>query len=251
MNIAYDTARRSASRRAALVFGGARGIGAAVVRRLASDGFAVAFTCVSRPDKAEQLVQSIAEAGGEALAIQADSADAAAIGTAVERAVARFGPLDAVVVNAGLLRLNPIDKVGLDELDLMLKVNVRGVYLSVQAALAELRDGGRVITIGSNVAVSTGHAGSSVYQLTKAAVASLVKGVALDVAPRRITVNNVQPGPIATDMTAGMLDGLTTMIPLRRVGQPEEVAGLVSYLASEQAGYVTGASFTIDGGMTL
>lgn len=246
-----STDTRAAERKAALVFGGSRGIGAAAVSRLVDDGFSVAFTYVSRPDKAAALTEAIASRGGETLAIQADSADPAAVRRAVHEAVERFGMLSVVVVNAGLLRLNTIDKVGLDELDLMLDVNVKGVYLAVQAAVAQMHDGGRVITIGSNVAISTGIAGGSVYQLTKGAVAALVKGVALDLAARRITVNNVQPGPIETDMSAGHVDMLSAMSPLRRVGRPEEVAGLVSYLAREEASYVTGASLTIDGGLTL
>jgi len=241
----------STPRKVALVFGGSRGIGAAVVARLADDGYAVAFTYVSRADKAKELTDAIASRGGEALAIAADSADAAAIRRATGEAVERFGPLRVVVVNAGLLRLNPIDKVSVDELDRMLDVNVRGVYLAVQASVSEMLDGGRVITIGSNVAISTGISGGSVYQLTKGAVAAMVKGVALDLAPRRITVNNVQPGPIETDMTAGMGEMLSGMSPLRRVGRPEEVAGLVSYLAGDEAGYITGTSLTIDGGLTL
>jgi 3-oxoacyl-[acyl-carrier protein] reductase len=118
-------------------------------------------------------------------------------------------------------------------------------------AQVEMRDGGRVITIGSNTAIRTGSQGSSVYAMTKAAVAALVKGIALDLAPRRITVNNIQPGPTETDMTAAMADRLREIVPLKRIGQPDEIAGLVSYLAREEAGYMTGASVTIDGGYVL
>ena len=241
----------TAGRKAALVFGGSRGIGAAAVSRLARDGFAVAFTYVSRPDKARDLVDAVAGEGGEAFAIEADSADPTAIRAAVETAVGRFGPISAVVVNAGILRRGTIDTVSLDDLDLMLSINVRGVYLAVQATVPHLQDGGRVITIGSNVAIRTGHQGASVYQMTKGAVAAMVKGVALDLAPRRITVNNVQPGPTETDMNAGAIEALSGMTPLHRVGQPEEIAGLIAYLASEESGYMTGASLTIDGGFTL
>ncbi|WP_208508170.1 SDR family oxidoreductase [Variovorax paradoxus] len=235
----------------ALVFGGARGIGAAAVQRLAADGHAVAFTYVSRPDKASELVATVEAGGAQALAIEADSADPAAIRHAVAQAVERFGSIDVLVVNAGLLRMGTIDTVSLEDLDRMLDVNVRGVYLAIQAALPHLRDGARVVTIGSNVAIRTGLAGASVYQLTKTAVAGLVKGVALDLAPRGITVNNVQPGPTDTDMNAGAIDTLAGMSPLKRVAQPREIAGLIAYLASDEARYVTGASFTIDGGLTL
>jgi 3-oxoacyl-[acyl-carrier protein] reductase len=138
-----------------------------------------------------------------------------------------------------------------EDLDQMLNVNVRAVFLSIQATVPHLVDGARVITIGSNVAIRTGFQGSSVYQLTKTAVAGMVKGVALDLAPRGITVNNIQPGPTETDMTAGMTEMLAGMSPLKRVGKPQEIAGLISYLASEESGYMTGASLTIDGGLTL
>ncbi len=247
MNIAKGTN----GMKTALVFGGARGIGAAAVQRLAADGHAVAFTYVSRPDKASEVVATVESGGAQALAIEADSADPAAIRHAVARAVERFDSIDVLVVNAGLLRMGTIDTVSLEDLDRMLDVNVRGVYLAIQAALPHLRDGARVVTIGSNVAIRTGLAGASVYQLTKTAVAGLVKGVALDLAPRGITVNNVQPGPTDTDMNAGAIDALAGMSPLKRVAQPREIAGLIAYLASDEARYVTGASFTIDGGLTL
>jgi 3-oxoacyl-[acyl-carrier protein] reductase len=139
----------------------------------------------------------------------------------------------------------------LQELDLMLNVNVRGVFLAIQAAAAHLPEGGRVITIGSSTAVRSSYPGSSVYAMTKAAVAVMVKGIAVDLAPRGITVNNIQPGPTLTDMTAGYIDSITPAIPLKRVGDPDEIASLVAYLASGESGYMTGSSLTIDGGMTL
>ncbi len=133
----------------------------------------------------------------------------------------------------------------------MIDVNVRGVFLSIQAALPHIPDGGRVVTIGSCVALRTGMPGASVYQFTKSAVAGMVKGLALDLAPRRITINNVQPGPTDTDINAGAVEMLSERSPLRRVADPSEVAGFVSYLARAEAGFVTGASLTIDGGFTL
>ncbi len=239
------------NRRVAIIFGGARGIGAAVARRLAADGAKVALTYVSAPDKAAETVTAIEAAGGEGLAIHADSADPAAIRAAVAAAVDRFGRLDLVVVNAGIFRRGSVETFPLEDLDLMLNTNVRGVFLAIQAAAPHLSEGGRVITIGSNTAVRTSFPGSSVYSMTKAAVAVMVKGIAIDLAPRGITVNNVQPGPTETDMTAGVLDMLKPLIPVGRVGQPREIAGLVAYLASEESGYMTGASLTIDGGMSL
>ncbi|QRE76791.1 SDR family NAD(P)-dependent oxidoreductase [Methylobacterium aquaticum] len=239
------------ARKTALVFGGSRGIGAAIVSRLAEDGHAVAFTFASRADAAEALSEAVRARGGEAHALCADSADPAAIRDAVRAATENLGSLDVVVVNAGVMRLGTIDAVPLDDLDLMIDVNVRGVFLSIQAALPHIPDGGRVVTIGSCVALRTGMPGASVYQFTKSAVAGMVKGLALDLAPRRITINNVQPGPTDTDINAGAVEMLSERSPLRRVAAPSEVAGFVSYLARAEAGFVTGASLTIDGGFTL
>lgn len=235
----------------ALIFGGARGIGAAIAARLAREGYRIAVTWVSRPDRAEALVTSVQNAGGQALAIRADSADPAAIQSAVDTTLHQYGRLDIAVVNAGVLRLGKIEDFQLDDLDVTLAVNVRGVFLSVQAAVKRMTNGGRIITIGSNTAVRTGHAGSSVYAMSKAAVAAMVQNLALDLAPRRITINNIQPGPIATDMTAAMVEQITAQIPLQRIGQPEEIASLATWLASEESGYMTGASLTIDGGFVL
>ncbi|SFD60131.1 3-oxoacyl-[acyl-carrier protein] reductase [Pseudomonas citronellolis] len=235
----------------AIVFGGSRGIGAAAARQLAADGFSVALTYVSRPASAKALTDEIEAGGGRALAIQADSKDAAAIRNAVAAAVERFGAIDVAVVNAGVLRLARIDALGVEDLDLMLDVNIRGVILSIQAAVASMRDGGRVITIGSNSASGRTSVEGAVYAMTKAAVARLVQGLALDLAARRITVNNIQPGPTATDMTQSHLDALAELVPLGRVAQPMEIAGLVAYLASPAAAHMTGASLTLDGGYAL
>ena len=235
----------------ALVFGGSRGIGAAAVTKLADEGYSVAFTYASQADKANALVEAVVKGRGRACAIQADSADANALQNAVELTAERFGSIKVVVVNAGVLRIGTIDVVPIEDLDLSLNVNVRGVFLAIQATLPYLADGARVITIGSNVAIRTGFRGSSVYQMTKGAVAALVKGVALDLAPRKITVNNIQPGPTDTDINAGSIKALSDRSPLGRVAAPSEIAGLIAYLASDGASYITGASLTIDGGFTL
>lgn len=182
----------------------------------------------------------------QALALKADSANAAELQAAV-----RFGRIDIVVLNAGILHIADIAEFGIETLDRMLDVNVRGVYLAIKAALPHMPPGGRVITIGSNTAVRSGHPGSSVYAMTKGAVAVMVKGLAVDLAPRGITINNIQPGPIETDMTADMIELVKDWIPLKRVGQPSEIAGLAAYLAGPESGYMTGASLTIDGGMSL
>ncbi len=243
------------NRKVALVFGGSRGIGAAIVSRLAEDGYTVPFTYVSRQDAANDLVGKVRAAGGEAKAIHADSAKSEDINAAVATAIDRFGRLDVVVVNAGVARMGLVDAVPVEDLDLQLDVNVRGVFLAIQAAVPHLKEGGRIITIGSNVAIRTGFPGASVYQTTKAAVAGMVKGLALDLAPRGITINNVQPGPTRTDMISGMgneaTDMVLGMVPLKRMAEPEEIAGMVSYIARDEAGFVTGASLTIDGGFAL
>jgi len=238
-------------RGAAIVFGGSRGIGAAIARRLAREGHAVALTYVSRPDRAAEVVEKIRAEGGQAIALGADSADPVAITSAVSQTVAHFGELQVAVVNAGLYRGSPLADFPLEVLDQMLAVNVRGVFLAIQAAAARMVEGGRIVTIGSNTAVRGGVVGSSVYAMTKAAVATLVRELALDLAPRRITINNIQPGPIATDITEGMLEALASRNPLGRVGQPEEVAALVAHVAGPEAGYMTGASLTIDGGWVI
>jgi 3-oxoacyl-[acyl-carrier protein] reductase len=236
---------------AALVFGGSRGIGAAVARRLAREGYAVALTYVSRPDKAANVVEAIQADGGVAMAMQADSADANAIEQAVAQAVDAFGPLQVAVINAGLYRGSPLADFPHEMLDQLLAVNIRGVFLAIQAAAARMREGGRIVTIGSNTAVRGGVVGGSVYAMSKAAVAALVRELALDVAPRRITINNVQPGPVSTDITAGMLDALAQRSPLGRVAQPEEIAALVAHVVGPDASYMTGASLTIDGGWVI
>lgn len=238
-------------RKAAIVFGGSRGIGAAIARRLAADGADVAFTYVSAPERARQTAAAIEASGAKALAIHADSANADAIRQAVAQAVAEFGRLDVVVVNAGILKLGGVADVSVADLDQMLAVNVRGVFLAIQASAAHLARGGRIVTIGSNVAVRIGGQAVSVYAMTKAAVATMVKGIAIDLAPRGITINNVQPGPIQTDMTVNHLDAVVPLIPLQRAGSADEIASLVAWLAGAESGYMTGASLTADGGMTL
>jgi 3-oxoacyl-[acyl-carrier protein] reductase len=232
----------------ALVFGGSRGIGEAIVRRLARDGASVALTYVTSPERAAETVRAAEAEGVQALAILADSQDVDAVKGAVEQTLGRFGRLDIVVVNAGILMGGTIDAFSLADFDKMVAINVRGVFAALHFAAPRMEDGGRIITIGSNTAIRTGFAGSSVYSMTKAAVAALVRGVAIDLAPRRITVNNVQPGPTVTDMTAGLVDRVKPLIPLGRLAEPAEIGGLVAYLAGDEAGFVTGASVTIDGG---
>ena len=237
----------------ALVTGGARGIGAANVKRLVRDGAAVAFTYVSSPDKANALAAAINADGGKALAIQADSADAAAVQAAVTRTVEHFGQLDILVSSAGILQLAPVDQFPLEDFDRMWAVNVRATFIAVQEAVKHMKEGGRIVTIGSISGLRVGYPGAGVYSMTKAAIATLVRGLALDLAERGITVNNVQPGPIETDMNGpdkAHVPHVKASMPVKRLGQPEEVAGMVAYLTGAEASFITGSSFNIDGGFS-
>jgi 3-oxoacyl-[acyl-carrier protein] reductase len=237
----------------ALVTGGSRGIGAAIVRRLAADGASVAFTYSSAETQANALVAEIVAEGGRAAAILADSADPKAVRNAVEATVAGFGGLDILVNNAGILTLGRVEAIDLDLLDRTYAINVRAPFVATQAAAEHLGDGGRVIMIGSMVGDVAGGPGISVYALSKAAIAAMTRGLAQDLGPRGITVNNVQPGPTNTDMNPAdgpAADGLRARIPVGRLGKPEEIANLVAFLAGPQSGYVNGASLTVDGGFT-
>jgi 3-oxoacyl-[acyl-carrier protein] reductase len=220
------------------------------VRRLATDGAAVAFTYAASDEKAAALVAEIEAGGGEALAIKADSADPKALQRAVTETVNRFGHLDILVNNAGILLRGPIDAFSLDEFDRMLAVNVRAVFVGAQAAVAYMGEGGRIITIGSVTGDRSGFPGASVYSMTKAAVAALTRGMARDLGPRGITVNTMQPGPTETDMNPddNIRALLRPMLALGRIGKDSEIASLIAYLASPEASFVTGAALAIDGG---
>ena len=232
----------------ALVTGGSRGIGAGIVRRLAVDGAGVAFTYATSGAKAQELVREVEASGGNAIAFKADSGSAEELQNVVNQTVSKLGSLDIFVSNAGILKIALLDQFTLEDFDQMLAVNVRAAFVGIQAAARDMKDGGRIITIGSNTAIRTAFPGASVYTMTKSALTGLVRGAAIDLAPRSITVNNVQPGPTATDMNSDRVDLIKPLIPLKRMGDVSEIAGLVAYLASEEAGFITGASLTIDGG---
>jgi len=242
------TQAKSFKGKVALVTGGSRGIGAGIVRRLASDGASVAFTYSNSEEKALQLVREIESLGGKALALKADSAYAEELQSAVIKATESLGPLDIFVSNAGILIRGTIDTYSLEDFDRMVAINIRAAFIGIQAAARKMKDGGRIIVIGSNTAIRTAFPGGSIYSMTKAALTGLVRGAAIDLAPRAITVNNVQPGPTATDMTSALAEMVKPLIPLKRMGDISEIASFVSYLASEEAGFITGASLTIDGG---
>ncbi|MBV4488191.1 3-oxoacyl-ACP reductase FabG [Pseudomonas sp. SWRI153] len=239
------------SGKVALIQGGSRGIGAAIVKRLAAEGAAVAFTYVSSAAKAEELQNSITGNGGKALAIKADSADAAAIRQAVSATVEAFGRLDILVNNAGVLAIAPLEEFKLEDFDQTLAINVRSVFIASQEAAKHMGEGSRIINIGSTNADRMPFGGGSVYAMSKSALVGLTKGLARDLGPRGITINNVQPGPVDTDMNPADSDFAESLIPLMAVGRygtADEIASFVAYLAGPEAGYITGASLTIDGG---
>ncbi|KUL50941.1 MULTISPECIES: SDR family oxidoreductase [unclassified Streptomyces] len=237
--------------RTALVTGGSRGMGAAIALRLAQEGADVAITYVQNESAADEVVAKIRAMGQRALAIRADAADAGDAAGAVDRAADDLGGLDILVNNAGIGVLGPIGDLTLADLDRVLAVNVRGVFLASQTAAARLRDGGRIITVGSCMAQRVPGPGGTLYATSKAALVGLNKALARELGGRRITANLVQPGPIDTDMNpAGgpFAEGQSAMTALGRFGSADEVASLVGYLAGDDAAYVTGTELSVDGG---
>ena len=239
------------SGKVALVTGASRGMGDAIAQRLADDGATLAITYSASPERAQEVVKAIEAAGGKALAIQADAADATAVRAAVNQTVATFGGIDILVNNAGIATMGPITEFSLEAFDKIMAINVRGLFVATQEAARHMRNGGRIIQIGSVNSDMMPFAGGSVYALTKGAVASFTRGLARDLGARGITVNNVQPGPVDTDMNPAngpFADTLRGHMAIGRYGRPEEIAGFVSYLAGPEAGYITGASLLADGG---
>jgi 3-oxoacyl-[acyl-carrier protein] reductase len=244
---------RSLKNKRALVTGASRGIGAAIVKRLAEEGASVALTYSSSPDKAEEVVKAAEALGVKAVALQADSADANALSGAVDGAAKALGGLDILVNNAGTLTMGPIDDFKLADFDRMIAVNVRAVFVATQAALRHLKEGGRIINIGSTNAERMPFKGGSVYAMTKSALQGLVQGIARDLGPRGITINNVQPGPVNTDLNPAsgpFAETMKKLTAIPRYADPGEIAGFVAYLASAEAGYITGANLMIDGGFS-
>jgi 3-oxoacyl-[acyl-carrier protein] reductase len=234
-----------------LVTGASRGIGAAIAKRLAAEGANVAITYAKDANAAENVVKAIKSSGRKALAVQADAADSNAVKSAVEQAVKTFGRIDVLVNNAGTAIAKPFVDTTLEEMDRLIDINVRGVLVATHAALKHMPDGGRIISIGSCVGERIMTPGLTAYAATKGAVKMFTQGLAREVGRRGITVNNVQPGPIDTDLNPASGDWAVPQLAntaLNRYGQVDEVAALVAFVASPEAGYITGANLTVDGG---
>ena len=235
----------------ALVTGGSRGIGAAIAKRLAADGAGVAVTYSKGADAAASVVKEIERGGGKAIAIQADAADADAVRNAVDRTVSFFGQLDVLVNNAGTAIPKPFEEATLEEMDRVIGINIRGVLVATQAALKHLKTGGRIIMIGSCLGERVMMPGMAPYSATKGAVKMFTQGLARELGALGITVNNVQPGPIDTDLNPASGEwaaGQKAAVPLDRYGHADEVAALVAFVAGPESSYINGANLTVDGG---
>jgi 3-oxoacyl-[acyl-carrier protein] reductase len=236
------------------ITGGSRGIGAGIAKRMAAEGADVVITYVNAAGQAQQVTDEIKKTGQQALAIQVDNASPDAITAAIEKAMAVFGRIDILVNNAGIYIGKPLAEYTLQDIDSTMAVNVRAVFLASQKAAQYMQSGGRIIIIGSNMAERVAFPTGTLYAMSKSALIGLTKGLARDLGPQGITVNLVQPGPIDTDMNpanAPHADMLRSAMAIPQYGKPEDIAELVTYLASAASGFMTGAALTIDGGFSI
>ncbi len=237
----------------ALVTGGGRGIGAAIARRLASEGAHVTITYVGSPAEADKIVKEIHSAGGQARALEADARIVGASAAAVTEVVANQGGLDILVCNAGINITKPISDLTDEDYAAVFDINVRANFEIIRAASRVMTPGGRIIAITATIANDYFAPGLALYGASKAAVNGLVQGWARDLGPKGITVNAIVPGPIDTDMNpdhSWLARRLKKRVPLGRYGKPDDIASMTSYLASAEAGFITGARMIVDGGMT-
>jgi len=243
--------KRKLEGKIALITGGSRGIGAAIAKRLATDGANVAITYSKGADAAAAVVKEIERDGGKAIAIQADAIDAEAAKAAVEKTVVTFGKLDVLVNNAGTAIPKTFEETTLEEMDRVLDINVRGVFIATQAALKHMKRGGRIIMIGSSVGERVLVPGLVPYAATKGAVKIFTQGLSREVGSRGITVNNVQPGPIDTELNPATSEWAVPQkaaTALNRYGRVDEIAAMVAFVAGPESSYITGANLTVDGG---
>lgn len=237
--------------KSALVTGGSRGIGAAIARQLGEQGADVAITYLRSAEQARQVADRIESAGSRSLLIQADHESAQASAEAVKQTERQFGGLDILVHNAGIFAYGPIESHSLEEIDRILAIHVRSVFVATQTAVQAMRNGGRIIFIGSSLAERVPGSGLSLYSMTKSALIGLTKGLARDLGPRGITVNVVQPGSTDTDMNPADGPGADeerAFTALLKYGAAEDIASAVVYLAGDSGRHVTGTSLIVDGG---
>ncbi len=235
----------------AFVTGGSRGIGAAIARRLVAEGASVAITYAKDGNAASAVIKAIEGDGGRAVAIQANATDTEAVKAAIERTVGTFGALDVLVNNAGTAIPKTFEETTLEEMDRMIDINLRGTLIATHAALKHMNQGGRIIMIGSCVGERVLTPGLVAYSATKGAIKMFTQGLSREVGRRGITVNNVQPGPIDTDLNPAVGEWATPQkatTALDRYGNVDEVAALVAFIAGPESSYITGASLTVDGG---
>lgn len=236
----------------ALVTGGSRGIGAAIAKRLAADGARVAITYAKDAAAAAGVVKAIEREGGRAVAIQAPATDAKAVQGAIEQTVSTFGRLDVLVNNAGTAIPKTFEETTLEEMDRVIDINFRGAMIATQAALKHMRSGGRIIMIGSAVGERVAAPGLVAYAGTKGAVKMFAQALSRELGSRGITVNNVQPGPIDTDLNPAEAEWAVPQkaaTALDRYGHVDEIAAMVAFVAGPESSYITGANLTVDGGM--
>jgi 3-oxoacyl-[acyl-carrier protein] reductase len=235
----------------ALVTGGSRGIGAAIAKRLAADGAAVAITYTKGADAAASVIEAIKRSGGKAIALQADATATDQVRAAMDKTVAALGKLDVFVNSAGTAIPKKFEETTTEEFDRMIDLNLRGAFVATQAALKHMNDGGRIILIGSCVGERMMTPGLVAYAVTKGAIKMFAQGLAREVGDRGITVNNIQPGPIDTELNPAAGDWAApqkAVTALNRYGSVDDVAALAAFVAGPEASYITGASLTVDGG---
>src|SRR6202521_1630037 len=246
--VTRSSAMNKLTNKVALVTGGSRGIGAAIAKRLAADGASVAFTYAKDSSAASAVVKAIELGGGKAVAIQADAANVEAVKAAVEKTVATFGQLDVLVNNAGTAIPKTFEETTLEEMDRVIDINVRGTLATTQAALKHMKSGGRIISIGSAVGDRVQTPGLVAYSATKGAVKIFTQGLSREVGHRGITVNNIQPGPIDTDLNPASGDWAVPQkaaTALDRYGHVDEIAAAVAFVAGPESLYMTGSNITV------